>query len=566
MRQRILYPLADVERIERRLDVVESLLGNGRVRDAIGGTLGEMCDIPRVFGRVASAHAGPRDLVSLRRSLELAPEVCDLLAAAGTDALRGVADALPDVSSTVEIARAAIAENPPGTLKNGGVIRRGYNEELDRVRGIASEGKGWIGKLQAQERERTKIPSLKIGYNKVFGYYLEVTKPHVDLVPEHWIRKQTLVNAERYVTPELKERESTILTAEEDILRLERELFDQVCSQISEHAAAIQSAASVISSIDVSLSLAECAAECRYVRPELTSEKTMLVRASRHPVVERLLLSEEFVPNDIEFDEQRKQILLITGPNMAGKSTYLRQTALVAVMAQMGSFVPADSARLGIIDRVFTRIGATDALARGRSTFLVEMSETAAILHEATDRSLILLDEIGRGTSTFDGLSIAWAVTEYLHDRQEVKPWTMFATHYHELTELGDVLPRLSNLNVLVKETEDSIVFLRRIAPGAADQSYGIEVARLAGIPAPVIRRAREVLDNLEDGQYTQDAMPRLAGGRHGPLAREDHQLPLFEPGPSAVEKEIEELELERMTPLDAFDKLIELRKRVKSE
>ncbi|MBN2566325.1 MAG: DNA mismatch repair protein MutS [Candidatus Eisenbacteria bacterium] len=566
LRQWVLYPLLDVSRVNRRLDAVEGLVRNREARKELADTLGELCDIPRVIGRIATGHAAPRDLVALRRSLELAPHVRELLAESGVEALTATADALPDTSSAVDTIRASIADNPPATLRNGGVIRAGYSEELDRVRSIARDGKGWIGKLQAEERERTRIPTLKIGYNKVFGYYLEVTKPHADLVPEHWMRKQTLVNAERYVTPELKEHESRVLTAEEDILRLEQELFDHVCGLVSQLAPGIQEAASVLARVDVFAALALAAEEYRYVRPEVTERKGISVRASRHPVVERLLKSEEFVPNDIDFNEESHQILLITGPNMAGKSTYLRQAGLVAIMAQMGSFVPAESAGVGVIDRIFTRIGATDALARGRSTFLVEMSETAHILRDATDRSLVLLDEIGRGTSTFDGLSIAWAVTEHLHNRGDVTPWTMFATHYHELTELSDVLPRLRNMNVLVRETEDSIVFLRKIVPGAADQSYGIDVARLAGIPASVIERAREVLANLEDTQYTQDALPRLAGGKHGPLAAPGNQLGLFETPHSEVEREIEELDLEQMTPLDAFDKLVDLRRRVKRE
>jgi len=403
-----------------------------------------------------------------------------------------------------------------------------------------------------------------VGYNRVFGYFLEVTKQHVHLVPDHWIGKQTLVNAERYVTPELKEYESRVLTAEEDMLRKEHEIFEDVRGRVAVHATTLQEASAALARIDVLSSLAAVAEESRYVRPAVGDWNELTIRDGRHPVVEKLLRGKEFVPNDVSFDADERQIFLITGPNMAGKSTYLRQVALAVIMAQIGSFVPASSARIGIVDRVFTRIGATDALARGRSTFLVEMSETAHILRDATTRSLILLDEIGRGTSTFDGLSIAWAVTEYLHNRGDVRPWTMFATHYHELTELEDVLPRLKNMNVLVRETGDSIVFLRKIVPGCANQSYGIEVARMAGIPREVILRAREVLENLESTQYTADALPRLAGGEHGPLGPGGPQLRLFDSEPSEVEREIEELEIERMTPLDAFDKLVELRKRVK--
>ncbi len=564
LRQWVLYPLVDGKGIDGRLDSVEGLIGGRAVRQEVSGTLRELCDIPRVVGRVASGHASPRDLASLRRSLEFLPAVRDLLASSSSEAVREHGESLPDVEDVAGIIREAIVDSPPATFKSGGIVRDGYSNELDDVRSIARKGKGWIGKLQAEERERTGIPTIKVGYNKVFGYYLEVTKAHVHLVPDHWIGKQTLVNAERYVTPELKEHESQVLTAEEDMLRKEHEIFEDVRGRVAVHATTLQEASAVLARIDVLSSLATVAEESRYVRPEVGDWNELTIRDGRHPVVERLLRGEEFVPNDVCFDAEGRQILLITGPNMAGKSTYLRQVALAVVMAQMGSFVPASSARIGIVDRVFTRIGATDALARGRSTFLVEMSETANILHGATARSLILLDEIGRGTSTFDGLSIAWAVTEYLHNRDDVRPWTMFATHYHELTELADVLPRLKNMNVLVRKTEDSIVFLRKIAPGSADQSYGIEVARLAGIPREVILRAREVLENLESTQYTADAVPRLAGGEHGPLGPDGPQLRLFDSAPSEVEREIEELEIEQMTPLDAFDKLVELRKRVK--
>ncbi len=564
LRQWVLYPLLDRREIERRLDCVEGLLAERSLRLELGETLRQMCDIPRVVGRIASGHASPRDLSALRSSLELVPAVGRTLSASERRAVRGLGDELPDLSEAAAIIRDAIVDSPPATFKHGGVVRDGYSRELDEVRAIAREGKGWISRLQAEERERTGIPNLKVGYNKVFGYYLEVTKPHAHLVPESWIRKQTLVNAERYVTPDLKEHESRVLTAEEDMLRLERAVFDDVRSRVAAHAPAIQAAAAAVARLDVLSALAADAEDARYVRPDLTEDGKLEIRDGRHPVVEKLLVSEAFVPNDVSFDAESRQILLITGPNMAGKSTYLRQVALAVIMAQMGSFVPASSAALSLVDRVFTRIGATDALARGRSTFLVEMSETANILRAATGRSLILLDEIGRGTSTFDGLSIAWAVTEYLHNRDDVRPWTMFATHYHELTELEEVLPRLKNMNVLVRETGDSIVFLRKIVPGAADQSYGIEVAKLAGIPREVILRAREVLANLEAAQYTPDAVPRLAEGEHGPLGPSGPQLALFAPEPSEVEQELERLEVERMTPLDAFEKLVELRRKVK--
>ncbi len=562
LRQWILYPPLDVDLSSSRLDGVEALFGNRGVAESIGGTLKSLCDLPRVMSRIASGHAAPRDLASLKQSLETAPTVVVLANALETESLRTLVARFPDLTDVTERIAETLVENPPATLKDGGVIRDGHSQELDALRSITREGKDWIGRLQISERSRTGIASLKIGYNKVFGYYIEVTKTHAHLVPDDYIRKQTLVNAERYVTPDLKEYESRVLTAEEDMVRMERDIFEALREWIAERTAKVQDAAAVIAEIDVLNSLADAAVENRYVRPTLASEGNVTIIGGRHPVVEVLLDGEIFVPNDVHLDSERQQILLITGPNMAGKSTYLRQVALIVIMAHMGSFVPAESASIGLIDRIFTRIGAQDALARGRSTFLVEMSETANILNSATSRSLVLLDEIGRGTSTFDGLSIAWAVMEYLHDSTHAHPRTMFATHYHELTELEDILTRLRNVHVLAKETSDSIVFLRRVAPGCADQSYGIEVARLAGMPDDVIERAREVLRNLEATQYTPNAMPRLAVGEHGPLAESSTQLPLFDRLESQVEREIREMDLTDMTPLEALTKLAELQRK----
>jgi DNA mismatch repair protein MutS len=560
LRQWVLYPLFDVERIVRRLDAVEEFIAERELRDGVRTLLAELCDVARVNGRIGSAHASPRDLAHLRRGLELAPEIAGACAGSGRPAIAALSELVPDVSAVEEFIRKSISENPPATLRDGGVIRDGFDPDLDRLRATTKDGKGWISRLQTRERERTGIPSLKVGFNRVFGYYIEVRKTHLDAVPDDYVRKQTLVNAERFVTPELKEHEETVLNAEEDMVRLESELFHGVVARVSESSPALRRLAGALARIDALAGLADVAAESRFVRPVVDESGVLNVREGRHPVVESLLAGEAFVPNDVELSTDDRQILLITGPNMAGKSTYLRQTALVVIMAQMGSFVPAREARVGLVDRVFTRIGATDALARGRSTFLVEMSETANILRNASDRSLVLLDEIGRGTSTFDGLSIAWSVTEHLHNRESGRPRTLFATHYHELTELEDVLPRLVNMNVLVAETGNTISFLRKVAPGAADQSYGIEVARLAGVPEPVIARAREVLANLESTQYEDDEMPRLAAGAHGPLGPESPQLPLFAPEPSAVERKLEELDLEGMTPLQAFDRLRELK------
>jgi DNA mismatch repair protein MutS len=562
LRQWVLYPLVDAAAIAARLDAVEAFAGRAAAARSLSGAMGELCDVARVAGRTGSGHAGPRDLAALRRSIELLPTVRGALASFGSPAVAARAAALPDLARVAALIAGALVDNPPPTLRDGGVMRDGHDARLDELREVAGSGKDWIARLQAGERQRTGIQNLKVGYNRVFGYYIEVTKPYLHLVPSDYEAKQTLVSGARFITPELKERESQVLTAEEDMLLLEQELFVRLRERVAGESADLQAAARALAEVDALLSLAAAAVENRYVRPVVDEGDALEVAGGRHPVVERLLGAGEFVPNDVLLDRSGRQVLLITGPNMAGKSTYLRQAALIAIMAQMGSFVPADSARVGLVDRVFTRIGATDALARGRSTFLVEMSETAGILRNATDRSLVLLDEVGRGTSTFDGLAIAWAVTEHLHGG-EARPRTLFATHYHELTELADVLPGVKNMNVLVQDSGGSVVFLRRIVPGAADQSYGIHVAKLAGMPEAVVVRAREVLRNLESSQYTPDAVPRLAGGEHGPLHGGGAQLHLFDQH-AAVEREIAELDVDRMTPIEALRKLADLKQRGK--
>ncbi|HFE53844.1 MAG TPA: DNA mismatch repair protein MutS, partial [Bacteroidetes bacterium] len=463
-----------------------------------------------------------------------------------------------------EIGR-ALVEDPPLLVTEGGLIREGYNEELDDLRRTARAGKDWIARLQATERERTGISSLRVGYNKVFGYYIEVTKPNLSKVPPDYIRKQTLVNAERFITPELKEQEEKVLGAEERIASLEYELFDALRQKAAEHAEAILANGQLLARLDCLASLAQVAFENDYHRPEIDDSDEIVIQDGRHPVVERLLpAGEQFVPNDTRLNNRDNQILIITGPNMAGKSTYLRQVALIVLMAQMGSFVPARKARIGTVDKIFTRVGASDNLAGGESTFLMEMNETANILNNATPRSLIVLDEIGRGTSTFDGLSIAWAVVEYLHNTSRVAAKTLFATHYHELTELARVLPRVKNYNVLVKEWGDHVVFLRKIEEGAADRSYGIQVARLAGLPEAVIERAKEVLENLEAEELAPGAVPRLAlrkkvrrSGRKPVVAV---QLDLFEEQDRKLRKALMELDVNNLTPLQALVKLAELR------
>ncbi len=444
----------------------------------------------------------------------------------------------------------AIEDDPPVSLSAGGVIRRGFSAELDNILAASRDAKTWVANLEKRERERVGIKNLKVGYNKVFGYYLEVTKANVDRVPEEYIRKQTLVNAERYITPELKEYESLILNAQEQILELETRIYRQVLDQLAAAAGRLVAVAQMLAQLDVYAALAEVALLHRYTRPELTRDGELHIIAGRHPVVEVTQREEPFVPNDAHF-AQDERILILTGPNMAGKSTYLRQVALIVLMAQIGSFVPADEAHISLVDRIFTRIGAQDEISAGQSTFMVEMVETANLLNHATSRSLLVLDEVGRGTSTYDGISIAWAVVEHIHNHPRLRCKTLFATHYHELTQLADLLPQVRNYNVAVAEEKDKVVFLRRIVPGGADRSYGIHVAQLAGLPRPVVHRAEEILQELE-----QEA--RAPGSARRTL--EVRQLPLFAVGNPVLE-ELQRLDVSAMTPLEAISKLYELQK-----
>jgi DNA mismatch repair protein MutS len=448
---------------------------------------------------------------------------------------------------------AAIADDPPANVSAGGSIRPGYSPELDGIVAAASDAKAWIANLEREERERTGIKNLKVGFNKVFGYYLEVTKANLDAVPDAYIRKQTLVNAERFITPDLKEYEALILNAEERRLDVETRLFHQVCDQVAARAKSLLKTARALARLDVAAGLAEVAVRDRLVRPELTDEDVLEITAGRHPVVERAMQGEPFTPNDLEMDGEQR-ILIITGPNMAGKSVYLRQNAIIVLMAQMGSYVPAERARIGIVDRIFTRIGAQDEVAAGRSTFMVEMVETANILHHATVRSLLVLDEIGRGTSTYDGLSIAWAVVEYLHNHPERRARTLFATHYHELIEIAETLPAVRNFNLSVIEEGDHVVFLHKVLPGGADRSYGIHVAQLAGVPRPVIHRAEELLTQLESGEL-----------RPGTTSQRPQQLLLFNADHPVV-SQVRELDVSQMTPLEAINKLYDLQRQVRED
>ncbi|HET6341710.1 MAG TPA: DNA mismatch repair protein MutS [Gemmatimonadota bacterium] len=567
IRQWVARPLTDRARIVERQLAIEALVEDGVAREELFGALDGVHDLERLAGRAASGRAVPRDLVALADTLRAVPVVRGIIGRLGRGVLDGadeapgdrwavLASSLVGHPEVVALIDEAIVDEPPAALGEGPVIREGHDPELDRSRSARRDGKDWIAQLQATERRRTGISSLKVGFNKVFGYYLEVTKTHMAKVPETWIRKQTISTGERYVTPELKEVENEILGAEERITAREAELFGFVRSQVGEHAARLQSTADCLAEIDVLASLADVAARNGWSRPRMSAEVGVSIEGGRHPVVERWLEGESFVPNDTRLDSEDTQVVILTGPNMSGKSTYLRQIGLIAVLGQMGSWVPAEKARLGILDRLFTRVGASDNLARGQSTFLVEMIETANILHNATDRSLVLLDEIGRGTSTFDGLAIAWAVSEWLHEGP-AHPLTVFATHYHELTELESILPRVKNYKVEVAEYGEEIVFVKRVSPGPSDRSYGIHVGRLAGLPDRVVGRAREILANLEAGEWSPDHLPSLAPGALAPepARRSQDQMTLFgEAEPHPMVESYRRLDLDGMSAREALD------------
>ena len=565
LRSWLLRPLFDTKEIAARQDGVAEALGATIGRRELREVLKGVLDLERLAGKIALAAAHPRDLVALKRSLVPLPQIQLELGAYSAEIFRamfGRWDNAEDVASLID---KAILDEPAFLLTEGGIVKDGWNAELDDLRSVSRSGKSFIAQLEKRERERTGIGSLKVRYNRVFGYYIEVTKPNLPQVPADYMRKQTLVNSERFLTPELKEYEEKVLQAEERIGVLEHRLFLEVREAAARETHRLQRIAADVAALDVLLALAECAARRNYVRPEIDEGDALRIEAGRHPVIETSQ-AEPFIPNDLELDAASNQILIITGPNMGGKSTFLRQAALISILGQMGSFVPARSATLGLVDRIFTRIGAMDFLSVGQSTFMVEMLETASILHNATSRSLILLDEVGRGTSTFDGLSIAWAVAERLHEREGLRPKTLFATHYHELTELALTLPRIKNYHVSVREWKEEVVFLRKIVPGPSDQSYGIHVAKLAGIPKDVIERAREILFNLEKQELDEAGLPRLA--YHGRAAKDRSQMLLFvEDREFALlrdlKDEIEGLDLSSLTPLDALNVLAKLKGRL---
>ncbi|MEN3038973.1 MAG: DNA mismatch repair protein MutS [Candidatus Kryptonium sp.] len=568
----VLRPLKKLEPIQKRLEAVKELYENPKLRKELYGILSEIGDIERLISRIAirahlpgtTGRANPRDMINLKESLKKIPKIKSLLIDTKSETLQKISKLLNPLENLISLIETAIVDDPPATVSDGGVIRDGYNSELDELRYITRSSKELIANLQQKERERTGIPSLKIDYNSVFGYYIEVTKPHLDKVPPDYIRKQTLVNAERFITPELKEYEEKIITAEEKISALESELFNQLREKISEYTDAIQKNAQLIAMLDCFVSLAEVAVENNYTCPIVDESDVIEIKDGRHPVVEKILPSgEKFVPNSVYLDNSENQILIITGPNMSGKSVFLRQVGLIVLLAQIGSFVPASYARIGIVDRIFTRVGASDNIAGGESTFLVEMHEMANILNNATPKSLILLDEVGRGTSTFDGISIAWAITEYLHENPRVRAKTIFATHYHELNELAEIFPRIKNFKADVREVGDKIIFLHKIVPGYADHSYGIEVAKMAGLPKEVTERAKEILMNLEQKELTPHERSKKKISKEA--LREKFQISLFELSDNKLRDEILNLDIDNMTPVQALIKLQELKGKIKN-
>ncbi len=527
LRDWVLRPLADLAVIKSRHDAVENLTTSRTLLREFRDMCGRVRDLERLVARAGSGACNPRDLISIMQSLLEVPSVRAIAESCSAELIKSLANDLHDLPDLIDIISRTIVDEPPVKIKDGGIIRDGCNTELDELRVIAKNGRQWLAEYQVTEQERTGIKTIKVRHNKVFGYYIEISKGQLQNVPPEYIRKQTLVNAERFITPELKEYENKILGSHERSLSLEQALFAEVVELVVKNTESIQKTAYALGCLDCLSTLADRAVTMRYVRPDMDNSDKLIIKDGRHPVIEQMPDAERFVPNDTLLDCKSNQLLIITGPNMAGKSTYIRQVALLVVMAQAGSFVPAASARIGVVDRVFTRVGASDDLVRGRSTFMVEMQETANILNNATSRSLIVLDEIGRGTSTFDGISIAWAVAEYLHNVPEVKAKTLFATHYHELTDLAKTMQGVKNYSILVREKNDDIVFLRRIVEGGADKSYGIQVARLAGMPQAVVERSKEILANLEEGEFADSGQPKIAKHRRKPKVNID-QLDLF--------------------------------------
>ena len=572
LRSYIEQPLIDKEEIEKRLDAVEELKDNAISREEIREYLNPIYDLERLISKISYKSANPRDLVAFKTSLTMLPHIKYLIQGFSGTLLKEVEEQMDSLEDLCELLEKSIVEDPPILIKEGGIIKEGYNEEIDKLRNAKTEGKTWLAELEAKEREKTGINNLRIKYNKVFGYYLEVTNSYKDLVPDYYTRKQTLTNAERYITPELKELEDMILGAEDKLFSLEYDLFGEIRDKIAGEIVRIQATARAVALIDVFASLAVVSEHNQYVRPKINEKGLIDIKAGRHPVVEKMITNDMFIANDTFLDNGAHRISIITGPNMAGKSTYMRQTALIVLMAQIGSFVPASSANIGIVDRIFTRVGASDDLASGQSTFMVEMTEVANILRNATSRSLLVLDEIGRGTSTFDGLSIAWAVVEHISNPKLLGAKTLFATHYHELTELEGKLSGVNNYCIAVKEKGDDIVFLRKIVKGGADRSYGIQVAKLAGVPDSVITRAKELAEELGDADITAKAREISAAGAKPKQKKKKYdqvdleQMSLFDTvSDQDILQELNEVDVSTITPVEALNTIYRLQNRLRN-
>lgn len=575
LRSMIEQPLIDVDAIEARLDAIEELNQEAITREELREYLNPIYDLERLIGKVSYKTANPRDFIAFQSSLEMIPPIKTLLTDATCAKLKGIYTELDTLEDICSLISDAIVEEPPIAIKEGGIIKEGYNEEIDKLRRAKTEGKSWLAELEERERNATGIKNLRVKYNKVFGYYLEVTKSYQELVPDTWTRKQTLTNAERYTTPELKELEDIILGAEDKLFALEYELFVEVREHIASEVKRIQQTAKAIANLDVLVSLALVAEQNNYVRPAINQDGVIDIKEGRHPVVEKVINNDSFVANDTYLDQKKQRISIITGPNMAGKSTYMRQTALIVLMAQIGSFVPAFSANIGVVDRIFTRVGASDDLASGQSTFMVEMTEVANILRNATKNSLLILDEIGRGTSTFDGLSIAGAVVEHIADPKQIGAKTLFATHYHELTELEGKLDSVNNYCIAVQESGEDIVFLRKIIKGGADKSYGIQVARLAGVPDKVLKRAQEIVNELTENDIV-DRTKEIAvksttkkSVAKEPAKEKEQQMSIFDgfanmPSTEDILLELRDLDMNALTPMEAMNKLYQIQQKVK--
>ncbi len=562
LKNRLLFPLQDVNRINKRLDAVGFLFANSGVQEKLKNLLSTIYDLERLNSKMILGSGNGRDMLAMKQSLAQLPDIKELLLACETDKLKHIGQELDALQQLHDLLESAINEDAPITIREGNLIKAGYHSELDELILILRDTKQLILDLENKERQASGIAKLKIGFNRVFGYYIEVSKLHSETVPEHYIRKQTLVNAERFITPELKEFEAKVLGAQEKRLELEYRLFSEIRTKLSKHSPIVLKTAQQLAQVDFFTSLAVTAKRFHYQRPKVDDGEKIIIEEGRHPVIERSLPAGKFVPNDINLDQTSQELLIITGPNMAGKSTVLRQTALITLMAQMGSFVPADSAHIGLVDRIFTRVGAMDDLRRGQSTFMVEMNETANILNNATEKSLVILDEIGRGTSTYDGLSIAWAVAEDLVHKKGKGVKTLFATHYHELTDLAKTEERVKNFSIAVREWNDTIIFLHKLIKGGTNRSYGIQVAGLAGVPGRVVKRAGEILKNIEKSEFDQNGLPAFArehSSRKAELTSRPSQLPLFPPAIDPVRKKLKEIDVDSLSPRKAINILYEL-------